>query len=65
MYSICCFDELLAKVNKNLKLAKENRENVSTCTNFHDITQIVMWRLQFCFRKKSFLKTRHSSPVTL
>ena len=37
MYSICCFDELLAKVNKNLKLAKENRENVSTCTNFHDI----------------------------
>ena len=25
------------KVNKILKSAKENRENVSTCTNFHDI----------------------------
>ena len=30
-----------------------------------DIPQIVMWRLQFCFQKKSFEKTRHSSPVTL
>ena len=53
------------KVNKNLKSAKENRGKVSTCTNFHDITQIAMWRLQFCFQKKSFEKTRHSSPVTL
>ncbi len=31
-----------AKVNKNLKLAKENRENVSTCTNFHYI--ISSWK---------------------
>ena len=28
MYSICCLDELLAKVNKNLKSAKENREKL-------------------------------------
>lgn len=33
---------LLAKVNKNLKLAKENREKVSTCTNFHYI--ISSWK---------------------
>ena len=26
---------------------------------------IAMWSLQFCVQKKSFVKTRHSSPVTL
>ena len=30
-----------------------------------EILQIAMWRLQFCFQKKSFEKTRHSSPVAL
>ena len=32
---------------------------------FQQKIQIAMWRLQFFFQKKSFEKTRHSSPVAL
>jgi len=33
--------------------------------NFQQKIQIAMWRLQFYAQKKSFEKTRHSSPVAL
>ena len=53
------------KKNNNNALRSEQLESSLWFDVEKKIMQIAMSRLQSCVQKKSFLKTRHSSPVTL
>ena len=46
------------------KIEEQVNERVADAS-LMKMQRIAMWRLQFTVQKKSFEKTRHSSPVTL